>query len=178
VWHREPNGRDSGEVCKEYRRVQDANGDWQYKFLHAWKLHVHHWHLQVSPLQHLRRRLLTRCAWCGGRQGKQDPVNISHQWDGARGRWWQGEAGLFHHDCSSVERAHAVCLCPDPICPNCSRTHGPYGRCARCGKGRSFGTSTASLERQRLLATIPIGQRDAAIYQRICDMATAEQVAS
>lgn len=87
VWHHDPSGYDD-TTCRRTR----------------WRLHVHHWRIQVPPLQQLRRRLLTRCARCGGRSVKGNPVNISHQWDGPRGRWWQGEPGLFHHGCSSTKR--------------------------------------------------------------------------
>lgn len=87
VWHRDPSGYDD-TTCRRTR----------------WRLHVHHWRIQVPPLQQLRRRLLTRCARCGGRSVKGNPVNISHQWDGPRGRWWQGEPGLFHHGCSATQR--------------------------------------------------------------------------
>lgn len=154
VWHREPDGRDSGEVCKQHRRVRDKDGDWQWKFHHGWRFHVHHWHIQVSPLQDLRRRLLTRCTWCGGRSRKGDSVNVSHQWDGPRGRWWQGECGLYHGDCSSIASAHAACLCEDPITEN-----GRYGSCARCGKFRAFGRTEEHLARMRELAAIPAGLR-------------------
>jgi hypothetical protein len=149
VWHVEPDGHDSGTVCK-YRD--------------HWK-HPHHWRLQVHPLQHLRRWALTRCAWCGGRSRKDDRVNISHQWDGPRGKWWQGEPGLFHQDCSSIHNAHAACLCENGIYESELSGWG-YGECARCGKRREWRsddrrdapTDTA----RRILASIPEGQRDPA----------------
>ncbi|MBA0126303.1 hypothetical protein H0B56_12195 [Haloechinothrix sp. YIM 98757] len=28
--------------------------------------------------------------------------NVSHQWHRSRGRWWQGETGLYHRECSSL----------------------------------------------------------------------------
>jgi hypothetical protein len=152
VWHREPDGRDSGEVCRQYRKWQDADGRWQTDILHGWKLHVHHWKVQVHPLQHLRRRLLTRCAWCGGRDRKRDPVNVSHQWDGPRGRWWQGEPGLFHGDCTSVAHAHRKCFCPNP-----GLSYGDHGQCAFCGRYRAY--RTAPDEADRLLASLPAGAR-------------------
>lgn len=139
VWHREPGGHDSGTVCK-----------WDTR----WRFHVHHWRIQVPPLQELRRRLLTRCAWCGGRHRKGDAVNVSHSWDGPRGRWWQGEPGLYHGDCSAVASAHATCVCESPVLE-----HDGYGQCARCGKSRSFGTTEERLTRARELAVIPEGSR-------------------
>jgi hypothetical protein len=155
IWHVEPRGHDSGEVCKHYRRDLRPDGTWSSTVLHEWRWHVHHWRIQVHPLQALRRWALTRCAWCGGRQGKRDPVDVSHSWDGPRGHWWQGEPGLYHHDCSSIAGAHAQCLCADPVLE-----HSGYGGCARCGKTREFGVSDFFLEQRRILASVPAGQRD------------------
>jgi hypothetical protein len=137
LWHRDPSGYDD-TTCRGKR----------------WRLHVHHWRLQVQPLQALRRRLLTRCVWCQGRDRKGDPVNVSHSWDRARGHWWQGETGLFHHDCSSIERAHASCACEHPVLVN-----KDYGRCARCMHFRPFGVTPERLAQVRELARIPHGER-------------------
>lgn len=154
VWHREPGGHDSGEICRHYRRGQRSDGTWSTTVLHGWRLHVNHWRIQVPPLQGLRRRLLTRCEWCGGRSRKRDAVNVSHSWNRARGPWWRGERGLFHLDCSGVEVAHRSCLCDDPILD-----HDGYGNCARCGCFRAFGLSDEHLERRRELAAVPAGKR-------------------
>ena len=137
VWHRDPSGYDD-TTCRGAR----------------WRWHVHHWKIQIPPLQHLRRRLLTRCAWCGGRSVKGDSVNHSHSWDGQRARWWQGERGLFHSDCSSIESAHSTCVCDVPVLDG-----GDYGRCAVCDRFRPFGFTDANLARARDLQTIPPGGR-------------------
>lgn len=137
VWHRDPSGYDD-TTCRGKR----------------WQWHIHHWKIQISPLQQLRRRLLTRCAWCGGRSVKGDAVNHSHQWDGPRGRWWHGESGLFHRDCSAIKSAHATCVCEWPVLE-----HDTYGKCARCERTRSFGTTDEHLPRLRGLAAIPHGGR-------------------
>jgi hypothetical protein len=139
VWHRDPSGFDD-KTCRGKR----------------WRLHVHHWRLQIHPLQHLRRRLLTRCAWCGGRSIKGDSVNFSHSWDGPRARWWQGERGLFHSDCSAIKRAHSTCVCTMPVLDS-----GIYGRCAACGLFRPFGITDANLARTRDLQSVPTGGRRA-----------------
>jgi hypothetical protein len=141
VWHRDPSGYDS-TTCPTRGR--------------AWRWHIHHWRVQISPLQMLRRRLLTRCAWCGGRDRKGDPVNVSHQWDRKHGHWWRGEAGLFHSGCSSIERAHASCVCEQPVLDGDN-----YGHCARCGRFRAYGVTPEHLVRQRELAAIPAGGRHA-----------------
>lgn len=155
VWHNEPHGRDAGQVCKHYRRWRDPDGQWQSKLQRSWRFHIHHWSIQVHPLQTLRRRLLTRCEWCNGRSAKSDPVNVSHQWDGPRGRWWQGEPGLYHRDCSAISSAHANCICHDPVLEQ-----GTYGRCARCNLHRPFGMTEEKLTHARDLASIPTGARN------------------
>lgn len=92
VWHRDPSGYDD-VTCGALRGK-------------AWRFHIHHWRIQVAPLQHLRRRLLTRCEVCGGHSVKGHPVNVSTQWDGPSGHWWQGEPGLTHSDCYRVPKTH------------------------------------------------------------------------
>lgn len=141
VWHRDPSDYDS-TTCPTRGR--------------AWRFHVHHWRLQVPALQALRRRLLTRCAWCGGRSVKGDRVNVSHSWHGSRGHWWQGEPGLYHRDCSTIRTAHATCVCEDPVLE-----HDGYGRCARCNRARGYGTKPETINRLRELSEIPRGARTA-----------------
>lgn len=161
VWHVEPKGHDAGEVCKHFDRVQDAEGKWRYKFRHAWRFHVHHWRIQVGPLQKLRRWALTRCAWCRGRHSKLDPVSISRQWDGPRGKWWQGETGLYHLHCEAFAHGHDVCLCESPIFDG-----EGYGHCAVCGKYRAWGRTEAWIAAHRILAARPVGDRDLWTYAR------------
>jgi len=144
VWHRDPSGYDD-TICRRKR----------------WRWHLHHWKIQISPLQRLRRRLLTRCTWCNGRSVKGDSVNLSHQWDGPRGRWWKGEPGLFHRDCSAIKSAHATCVCEWPVLE-----HDTYGKCARCSRTRAFGTTAEHLPRLRELAAIPHGARQTKEAQR------------
>lgn len=81
VWHVEPGGRDAGTVCGAHAR---------------W--HIHHWRIQVLPLQHLRRVLLTRCEECG----RKGSPNHSHGWYRERSPWWRGEKGLYHRECSAL----------------------------------------------------------------------------
>lgn len=121
VWHDEPGGRDSGEVCK---------------YPHGWELrhHLSHLHVRVIPLGRLRRWALTRCSWCGGRSRKGDYVNCSMAWDGPTGKWWQGEPGLFHSDCSGIYTAYRACTCETP-----KLAEGrDYGRCLTCDRHRTW----------------------------------------
>lgn len=98
IWHVEPDGRDSGDVCPHHARWQDETGQWHTKPLHGWKWHVHHWRIQWHLHQKVRRALLTKCEECG----RRGSPNISHQWDRDRGAWWRGERGLYHRECSSL----------------------------------------------------------------------------
>jgi hypothetical protein len=150
IWHVEPHGRDALSECQY--RYQDKYGNW--KLSRGWRWHVHHWHFQFPPLQHLRRSLLTRCAWCDGRSRKGDPVNVSHQWDAPRGRWWQSEPGLFHSDCSAVEIVHRKCFCLIPLLDS-----GDYGRCGECGRYRAWGEDSGPDEADQILKLIPYGCR-------------------
>ncbi len=154
VWHIEPGGADSGEICKHYRREQQPDGKWKTTILNGWKFHVHHWRIQVSPLQSLRRWLLTRCEWCGGPSRKGSPVNVSHQWDAPRGHWWQGEPGVYHVECSSAVSAHRSCICDDPLLDGSG-----YGKCALCGLFREFGRKPEWDARIRELKQIPANTR-------------------
>lgn len=171
VWHNEPNGHDSGEVCKHYRRWQDQDGQWRWKSLHGWRWHVWHWSLQIHPYQHLRRWALTRCEWCGGRSRKGDVVNHSLSWDRARGPWWRGERGLFHGDCTSVYTAHRTCMCVDPLL-----SHGDYGQCQFCGKGRAWRKEPDDAD--RALAALPKGSRITAAVRPLVEQVWAERRAA
>lgn len=104
IWHNEPDGRDSGEVCKHVIKHQDADGKWHMTILKGWKWHVHHWRVQFHPFQTWRRKYLTRCEECG----RKGSPNISHQWDSEQGPWWRGERGLYHDECSSLTHYRRV----------------------------------------------------------------------
>jgi hypothetical protein len=61
--------------------------------------HVWHWRLQIHPWQALRRWLFSRCAGCG----KRFPYGyspVSFQWDSERPRFFCGEVGVYHSECS------------------------------------------------------------------------------
>lgn len=140
VWHHEPGGHDALTVCTRGSR---------------WRWHVNHWRFAFPLVWFWRRRLLTRCAWCGGRDSKADPVNVSHDnWIGAapRAPWWRGATNSAHSECSTVAHAHRICLCDTPLL-----TQGDYGQCAFCGKFRAW-RKTPSIA-DRYLASLPVGSR-------------------
>ena len=60
--------------------------------------HVHHWKLQIHPVQQLKRCAFSRCAKCGGRFRWGVSV-ISGSWNGTGPRWFRGEPNIWHLDC-------------------------------------------------------------------------------
>jgi|WetSurMetagenome_2_1015567.scaffolds.fasta_scaffold398709_2 hypothetical protein len=109
VWHVEPGKNDAGRICK-----------W-----HRMKWHVWHWHVKIMVWQRLRRRWLTKCAWCDGGSSSESPVNTCG-WDKPDVPWWMGERGMYHAECMMARDAHATCTCILPVvdlgghvCVNC-----------------------------------------------------------
>jgi hypothetical protein len=123
VWHRDPKNDGSDHSCanragarrqaaiKQHRYLAAAFWDWWWRRYDLF--HVHHWTVQLDFAQAVRRRLLTRCATCGGRSTRERPVNHSLSWsDGRpktfRERWLRGEQGLHHRDCSEIASVRAT----------------------------------------------------------------------
>lgn len=101
VWHVEPKGHDSGTVCKHARRWEDEHGEWHYKSLNGWRWHVWHWHIQIPPVQTVKRFLFERCIECG-RRFPWGYAPVSHQWDGPPTRWFRINRRSYHHECSAL----------------------------------------------------------------------------
>lgn len=152
IWHEEPGGADSGEVCRHYDRATR-----QIKT--GWKWHVHHWRIQIPPLQEAHRRIFGRCGWCGRRSTRRWPVNVSHQWDRTRPPLFHIDRGLFHMQCSTFEEARRRCTCAKP--PLIDRFH-----CVRCGLHLDRRRHPAQTAAYVLLKTVPYGTFDQAIYDQ------------
>ena len=145
------------------------------------------WKVTCPLFRDIRRRLLTRCEWCGGPSRKGDYVNVGGH-AGAQGqdhngariktRWWRGERGLYHGDCSSIAHAKSVCICGPEGGPwEHELDDWPYGRCAACGKYRGWLSAAdrtsptyPGLHTNRLLAAIPDGQRDPKVMEIVREM--------
>ncbi len=84
IWHREPGGRDSGQVCgrnpKRYR----------------W--HIHHYHLRFWPVFNLRRWLFQPCARCGRRFRYRD-ARMGHM---SSDKTWHNECMSLGHNESTL----------------------------------------------------------------------------
>lgn len=171
VWHCEPGGHDSGTVCRHYRHEQLPDGTYRTERLTSWRWHIHHWRLRFPPLQALRRKLLTRCTWCGGRSRRGDQVNV-RSGSTPRGPWWRGERGLYHVDCSSVEHAHKSCACDKPLVQG----GGRFGMCMLCGQYAAGQPSKRTLVLRRALAAVPAGHRDPDMWKRITEAHYEERV--
>lgn len=66
--------------------------------------HVQHWRFQVHLWQTFRRWALTRCEGCGKRFS-WGYCPTSHSWDSQPPRWFRGERGLYHSECSGMTMA-------------------------------------------------------------------------
>ena len=72
---------------------------WRHPRWHIW-----HWRFQVHPLQHFKRWAFSRCAHCRGRFAWGECPH-STSWSGTGPRWFRGEAGVMHNQCSMVAEA-------------------------------------------------------------------------
>lgn len=94
VWHVEPDDHDALTVCGRDKDGRRAAG-------HAWRWHVHHWKVQIRPVQRLRRWLFERCELCGHRY-PYGYAPVAHQWDQPAGKWFRVSRRAYHHECSSL----------------------------------------------------------------------------
>lgn len=94
VWHVEPHGHDALTVCgrgKDGKRATNSRWIW----------HVHHWSIQIHPLQKLHRWLFERCEECG-RRYPWGYAPVTHQWNQPRGPWFRVTRRAYHHQCSDL----------------------------------------------------------------------------
>lgn len=100
VWHYEPNGADSGTICKT-KWYKDRHGNDRAK--QTWRWHFWHYKVHFSLIYKWRRYLFTRCAECGGPSRKGHVVNHSDSgWGGGpKVPIWCGEVHLYHSECLS-----------------------------------------------------------------------------
>lgn len=145
VWHVEPFGHDSGEVCSHWKvdkktgkKIRDAQG--HFVVDNSWRCHVHHFHYQFPWLQEIKRWLFTKCSWCGGPSRRGDYVNCGYM----------NGSEVYHNDCMTPEHAWRSCSCVFPLLPvqRDPRTGGifgirDYGTCDRCGRFHKWRMSTA-----------------------------------
>ena len=92
VWHEEPEGRDSGSVCKGQKGSQLTwhNVKW------AW-VHRSHCRVYSPPVRRVRRWRTARCAGCG----------LPFRWkrDSRHALGW-GASDVYHGPCASLVTVH------------------------------------------------------------------------
>lgn len=81
IWHVEPGGHDSGEICKHWVGGKHRN---------RWRWHVWHWQVQVIPIQRVRH-YFDRCEGC--KQRMRRSTRIGTGWD---------SKGVMHDWCYSL----------------------------------------------------------------------------
>ena len=60
--------------------------------------HVHHWSIQIHPLQDFKRWAFSRCCKCGGRF-TWGYCPTSDSWHGTGPQWFKSEKHVYHNDC-------------------------------------------------------------------------------
>lgn len=100
LWGKAPHGNDP-DGWGVVPRAQRAMYEWKSKHGFRWhpRWHFWHWKIQVHPWQDFRRWLLSRCCRCGKRFAYGESP-VSGSWDSKPPRWFRGEEGLWHMDCS------------------------------------------------------------------------------
>jgi hypothetical protein len=63
--------------------------------------HVWHWRIQVRSVQAFKRWAFSRCSECG-RRFTWGYAPTSGNWDSEGPRWFRGEPGVYHSECSHV----------------------------------------------------------------------------
>lgn len=62
------------------------------------KWHVHHWKLQIHPIQQFKRWAFSRCCKCGKRFRWGESVTTTN-WHSDGPRWFRSEPDIFHSNC-------------------------------------------------------------------------------
>lgn len=70
---------------------------------HWWqhpRWHIHHWKIQIHPLQDFKRWAFSRCATCGKRF-KFGQSCWTNSWNGTGPLWFRSERDIHHDNCGS-----------------------------------------------------------------------------
>lgn len=70
------------------------------------KWHIHHWSIQIHPLDKLKAWLFNHCCVCGKGFGWNES-SVTNSWNAQKPRWfWKGKPGIYHYECHT--RIHAT----------------------------------------------------------------------
>lgn len=77
--------------------------------------HIHHWELQIHPIQEFKRWAFSRCCKCGKGFSYGSSV-CSGSWNSVGPRWFKSEENIYHSDCGnvSVSSGDSKTLCQTP----------------------------------------------------------------
>jgi hypothetical protein len=67
----------------------------------VYRTHIHHWRIQIHPVQSFKRWAFSRCSHCRGRFVWNESI-IGYQWEGTGPRWFRGEPSVAHHRCDRL----------------------------------------------------------------------------
>lgn len=116
---RQRHGLRDGDHRQQARRFASVVYAWILRAERPWwrhpRWHVHHWRLQIHPLQSLRRRLFSRCEECG-RGFRSGESVVGRCWGEPPRRWFEwfrSERYIRHADCER-SRATAVASSEHP----------------------------------------------------------------
>jgi hypothetical protein len=93
-----------GKEKREYRIEQFASVVYSYilRDLRPWyrhpRWHIHHWEIQIHPIQNFKRWAFSRCAGCGGRFSWGYSVTTT-QWESDGPQWFRSEQNVYHSHC-------------------------------------------------------------------------------
>lgn len=66
--------------------------------------HVHHWKLQIHPLENFKRWAFSRCCKCG-KGFKWGQSVCTNSWNGTGPLWFRSEKDIYHDDCNAPHRS-------------------------------------------------------------------------
>ena len=93
IWHVDPETDGTDRSCG-YLSYVEGRAWYKHPRWHIW-----HWRIQVHFLQALKRRLFSRCSRCG-KSFAWGYAPMSDSWNSSGPRWFRGESGVYHHECS------------------------------------------------------------------------------
>lgn len=91
---------------------------WSQPWYRHPRWHLHHWQIQVHPVQNFKRWMFSRCAGCGKRF-RWNYAPVSSSWSGGGPRWFKSEQGVYHHNCMPPPARRRAAGPPKPTCPRC-----------------------------------------------------------
>ncbi|MEE9382821.1 MAG: hypothetical protein V3V08_05345 [Nannocystaceae bacterium] len=101
-----PGTEDPGPLGGAYGDLNRAIHDWRKRDRRWWqhpRWHIHHWKIQIHPLQEFKRWAFSRCSECGGRFAWGE-APLSSSWHSSGPRWFRSEKGIRHCPSPATEK--------------------------------------------------------------------------